>query len=136
MASIEGERLRIMCIDDYQIYLDNLQDLSGLSRHDLIGFNAPGEAIEELKSNPGRYDGMMVDLYMPGLDGAEVVRQVREFDQNLPIVMMSASLPEDLSEIARIGVDRFFSKDGDLDVLFNLLNHMPQIRAEREGRPQ
>lgn len=43
----------------------------------------------------------LVDLSMPGLDGRDVVRRLRELHPGLPIALMSGHAPDHLAEVAR-----------------------------------
>ena len=59
------------------------------------------EALELLQTE--RFDIILTDLHMPGIDGMETTRRIREFDQETPIIMLTADadkeLPESFSEI-------------------------------------
>lgn len=46
------------------------------------------------------YDAMIVDVYMPGLDGLQLTRKVRELlpSHDLPVVVVTAGRAEVLSE--------------------------------------
>jgi two-component system response regulator MprA len=47
------------------------------------------EAIAALAA--AHFDGMLLDIMMPEIDGLEVLRQARESYPDLPVVMMTAS---------------------------------------------
>ena len=59
------------------------------------------EAIAALAA--ARYDGMLLDVMMPEIDGMEVLRQTRVAYPDLPVVMMTAS--KRASVIAQAVVD-------------------------------
>lgn len=46
------------------------------------------EALEYLKG--GNYDGMILDVMMPKMDGFEVLKRVRENGSAIPILMLTA----------------------------------------------
>ncbi|MGP0089795.1 MAG: response regulator [Xanthobacteraceae bacterium] len=37
----------------------------------------------------GRFDAVIVDMYMPGMDGLATTRELRRVDRSIPIVVMS-----------------------------------------------
>jgi DNA-binding response OmpR family regulator len=48
---------------------------------------------------------------MPGIDGMEVLRQVRKFDKNVGIIMLTAIIDKDVADEAfRMGADDYISK--------------------------
>lgn len=69
------------------------------------------EALEKLKS--GRYDGIVLDILMPDIDGFEVVRQVKASGPNrqTPVIMVSASLEPGMRQQAfEAGAAAFLNK--------------------------
>ena len=65
------------------------------------------------------YDLIVSDIMMPGVDGFEFARNVRELNDNIPILFMTAR--DDIASKQRgfrIGVDNYMVKPIDLDELF------------------
>lgn len=65
------------------------------------------------------YDLIVSDIMMPGIDGFEFARTVRELDGNIPILFMTAR--DDFAAKQRgyrIGIDDYMVKPIDLDELF------------------
>jgi len=52
------------------------------------GSESPEEALRLLQSNP--YDLAIVDMHMPGMDGATLARRIRDAGRNLPLVLFSS----------------------------------------------
>ncbi len=65
------------------------------------------------------YDLIVSDIMMPGIDGFEFAKTVRELDENIPILFMTAR--DDFAAKQRgyrIGIDDYMIKPIDLDELF------------------
>ena len=75
------------------------------------------EAYDALES--GLFDLIVSDIMMPGIDGFEFARSVRELNEEIPILFMTAR--DDMAAKQRgfrIGVDDYMVKPIDLDELF------------------
>ena len=62
----------------------------------------------------------IVDIMMPGLDGYEFCRKVRNIShiKNVPLMVLTAKHQEsDLKEAIHAGVDEFITKPFDVDIL-------------------
>ncbi len=67
------------------------------------------EAHRELSS--GRFDALIVDYQMPGPDGVDLIRTVRETSRTLPIIMVSGvAKAEDQARAWAAGVDAYLDK--------------------------
>lgn len=86
------------------------------------GYEATGclngdDAYDALYDN--MYDLIISDIMMPGVDGFEFVKSVRELNEDIPILFMTAR--DDIASKQRgfrIGVDDYMVKPIDLDELF------------------
>jgi len=86
------------------------------------GYEATGclnamEAYDALET--GLFDLIVSDIMMPGIDGFELAKSVRELNEEIPILFMTAR--DDMAAKQRgfrIGVDDYMVKPIDLDELF------------------
>lgn len=80
------------------------------------------EAIDQLQINS--YDLMVLDIMLPGLDGFTVCKKVREFNPNIPIIMLTA---KDTIEDKVLGLDS--GADDYLAKPFSFAELTARIRA-------
>jgi CheY-like chemotaxis protein len=85
----------ILVIDDEEIVREAVQDIL-----DTIGVQvleaANGRAgIELYRQNHGRIQAILLDMKMPGLSGAETLRQLREIDAAVPVILSSGYAEEE-----------------------------------------
>jgi DNA-binding response OmpR family regulator len=59
------------------------------------------EALQKLQVR--QYDGIVLDIGMPDMDGLEVLRRIREVRATLPVVMMTAAERRDRALLAMQG---------------------------------
>jgi len=90
------------------------------------------EALRLLK-NDG-YDGVMIDLGLPDIDGTEVIAELRKFSQ-IPVLVLSARhSPEVVSKALEIGADDYITKPFDYRNLLNRLNSL--IKKNKKPSPK
>jgi two-component system, OmpR family, KDP operon response regulator KdpE len=79
------------------------------------------EALQKLKE--GNYDGILVDLGLPDIDGMDLIQKIREFS-HLPIVILSARHnPEIISQTMNLGANGYITKPYDCWKLLKLLDN-------------
>jgi len=72
------------------------------------------EALEKLKNT--EIDLVILDINMPGMNGLEALRKIKEINQSLPVILCSAyqEFKQDLSSWAS---DEYLVKSANLDEL-------------------
>jgi nitrogen-specific signal transduction histidine kinase/CheY-like chemotaxis protein len=91
------------------------------------------EAVEKAKVND--YDAILMDMRMPVMDGLEATRTIREFDNDTPIICMSANVyKEDKLAAKASGMNDFIekplSKKDIENKLIKVLNHEFTLNIE------
>jgi hypothetical protein len=67
------------------------------------------EAVDKCKTNS--FDAIIMDLYMPLLNGIEAAKQIRIFDKITPIIGVSSQVDYYTQiECAKAGINAFLSK--------------------------
>jgi CheY-like chemotaxis protein len=63
-----------------------------------------------------------LDIKMPGMDGIETLRRIRQINQKLPVIMITAYADEEkLVKSQELNISGFFAKDGDVRLLQNTI---------------
>jgi len=89
-----------------------------------VDFSANGrEAVEKYTSAPGSFDLILMDVQMPGMDGREATREIREKGfHDIPIIAMTAeSMPDDREKCLKAGMNDYISKPIRRDVVFTII---------------
>ena len=92
------------------------------------------EAVELVRQH--RYDLILMDMQMPGMDGVEATRRIRRLPNGdqVPILAMTANaFSSDRVNCLDAGMDDFVTKPVDPDVLFASI--LKWLKARRAGKP-
>jgi signal transduction histidine kinase/ActR/RegA family two-component response regulator len=77
-----------------------------------------GRAALEKVAADAPYDIILMDIQMPGMDGLEAARRLREAGLRTPIIAMTAhAMKEERDSCLRLGFDEHISKPIDFDLL-------------------
>ena len=79
---------RIIIVDDEAIVRESLADWLIEDGYDAVPVGSGREALKRVKDES--WNAMFLDIKMPGMDGLEVLKRVRELDPDLPVLMITA----------------------------------------------
>lgn len=84
------------------------------------------EAYEKFSSKPGKYDLIIMDINMPGMDGVEATRHIRALPapegSRVPIIAMTANvLSTEVESYLAAGMDGHIGKPVDFNILLNTI---------------
>jgi len=117
-ASVHGSRPnaihgtgKILIVDDEE-YIRNVTRsmLEGIG-YDVETAEGGLAALNQLKERRKSFDAVILDIMMPGLDGAATLRRLRQEAPSLPVLMISGYGDDDLlAQVATMEVDGFLRK--------------------------
>lgn len=106
-----------LVVDDERFFLTVLGDFVS-QRLGMRALTAKDGATALSLLEQEQVDLVLLDILMPGTDGLEVLRRIKDRRPTLPVIMVTASAAIDNAIIAlREGADDFFRKPVDLDEL-------------------
>jgi DNA-binding NtrC family response regulator len=130
---------RILLVDDSPDTLEVLE--RNLSERGFTVSVAPGapEAIEMLRRSP--VDLLITDVKMPGMNGVELLRHVREnFPETQVMLITGYATIDGAVEAVKTGAEEYLSKPFTTQELFaavgRVLEKRRVDRAQRAGKPQ
>mgnify|MGYP003304848351 FL=1 len=107
---------RILVVDDEPALNQTVCAYLRNQGYEATGCLSAQEAYDALYGQV--YDVILSDIMMPGVDGFEFAQTIRELNQDIPILFMTAR--DDLAAKQRgfrIGIDDYMVKPGDLEEL-------------------
>jgi DNA-binding response OmpR family regulator len=106
----------ILVVDDDKNIRFTMKEVLEANQYTVFTAENGEEAFSVLENE--HIDLAIVDIMMPKLNGYDFTKSLREFNQDMPVLMVSAKqLPEDRKKGFAVGIDDFMSKPIDTDEL-------------------
>jgi DNA-binding NtrC family response regulator len=115
----DGARSRVLVVDDEQDIIDILRE--HLSKTFDVDTATDGRtALSAVRANPP--DVMFLDIHMPGVNGVDVLKSVKELDPTIAVLMVTANTDNTLAaEALERGAFSYVPKPFDLRYLDHLV---------------
>ena len=122
VAQAGAVRIRILIADDHPVVREGLAGMLGTQADfEVVGEAADGAAAVQ-RAATLRPDVILMDLEMPGLDGAEAIRQIRAANPDARAVVLTAyDTDERILGAVQAGARGYLLKGAPRDELFNAL---------------
>jgi len=82
---------RALIIDDNEINLRILNDMLNYWKVETTTMRDSISALEHLQLHPSDFDIILLDFMMPGMDGIQLLKELRAQPINVPVLMLSSS---------------------------------------------
>lgn len=85
-------------------------------KYDVEVFDNGESVLRRLQARP---DLILLDIMLPGIDGVEILNRVKQFDENIPVIMLSAqgSIQLAVDTVQKFGAFEYFQKPIDMQRL-------------------
>lgn len=126
---------KILAVDDEP---DMLKLLSMIIKektpYEIMVTNNPMEALELAKK--GGYELVIADLKMPGLDGVELLEAIKQADEDIPVIIITAyGTVESATEAMQKGAFDFITKPFRKEqILFTIERAFKWLRLQKENK--
>lgn len=127
------EGMHILAAEDNELNAEILKEML-----EMVGASCEicenGAKVVEafLRSKPGQYDLILMDVQMPEMNGYEATRAIRSSDHEMactiPVIAMTANaFTEDIQDALKAGMNAHLAKPVDMNVLKNtIISVMPE----------
>lgn len=101
----------ILVVDDELRMRKLVKDFLKQKNFNILEAEDGEKALKTFQENKNRIDLVLLDVMMPKLDGWSVLRQIRQMDKNVPVIMLTAR-SEEQDELFgfELGVDEYITK--------------------------
>ena len=123
--------IKILLVDDEVKFLKAISDRLSLKGFTVTTATNGDDAINAAQK--GGFDVAVVDLQMPGTDGAQVLRILKQNHQFIEIIMLTGHATVDSAvECTRLGAFKYLEKPYDFDKLVQVLKEAYQARLQKK----
>ncbi|MBM3762705.1 MAG: response regulator transcription factor [Acidobacteria bacterium] len=126
--------MRVLVVEDEQHLAEGLRFNLEAEGFEVTVRDNGEDALEEFAAGRNGFDLLVLDVMLPGIDGFEVIRRLREQRQYLPTLMLTArGRAEDVVKGIAAGADDYLSKPFDLGVLIARIKGLMRRREWLKG---
>lgn len=123
--------IKILLVDDEVKFLKAVSDRLSIKGFDVTTASNGDEAI--VAANKGGFDVAVVDLQMPGTDGAKVLEILKQNHKFIEIIMLTGNATVDSAvECTKLGAFKYLEKPYDFDKLVDALKEAYQARMHKK----
>ncbi len=95
-APVQGKGKHVLYLDDEEAIIFLMKRLLERQGYRVSGYTEPRKALAAVAADPGQFDLAVTDYYMPGMSGLEVAQALKAIRPDLPVVMASGYITEEL----------------------------------------
>jgi DNA-binding NtrC family response regulator len=118
MPPSEAPRRKILVVDDEQGIIDILQEHLATT-YDVTSARNGKRALELVRAT--RPDLIFLDIAMPGINGIDLLKAVKQLDPTIPVITITANADTAVAaEVIKHGAFSYFPKPFDLRYLEHL----------------
>jgi two-component system, OmpR family, response regulator len=128
------KKIKILLVEDDPNFGSVLKNYLELNEYDVKlcvdGFAGYDQFVS------GKYDICILDVMMPRKDGFTLAKEIREKDEHVPIIFLTAkTMKEDMLSGFRVGADDYITKPFDSEVLLYKLKAILKRSVDKSHDP-
>jgi len=107
---------KVLLVDDEEDFLEVMAERMQARGIDVSTSNSAEEALGRIEKEP--FDAVILDFMMPGMDGIETLKAIKEKKPELQIILLTghATVQKGV-EAMKLGAMDFMEKPADLEIL-------------------
>ena len=130
-APIPGAGRHVLYVDDEEAIIFLMTRLLERQGFRVSGYTNPQAALAAVQANPGQFDLAVTDYSMPGMSGLVLASALREIRPDLPVVLASGFITEELRQKApAAGVRELIYKPDTVDDLCDAVARFANAHVE------
>ncbi len=126
-------KIRVLIVDDEKDFANQLKERLLLRNYDTAVCFSGQEALERLENY--NYDVVILDVSMPGVDGIETLRRIKQLKPLTEVIMLTGhATVESAIKGMKLGAYDYLLKPTDTELLLEKVNMAYQRKADQEER--
>ncbi len=111
----------ILIVDDEKNVRESLEIILSRS-YEVKAVDTGEKALEHIRNSCKKPDLVLLDVFMPGIDGMEVLEGIKKEFKNIPVIMLTASSKvQTVVQAMKFGAVDYLNKPYDVDELLSLI---------------
>ncbi len=124
-------KIKILLVDDEEKFLKVVAERLTLKGFDVVTATNGDTAVKAAKK--GRFDVAVLDLQMPGTDGAQLLKILKKSHRFIETIMLTGHATVDSAvECTKLGAFKYLEKHYDFDNLVNALKEAYAARMHKK----
>lgn len=125
------KKIKLLMVDDEVKFLESIAKRLALKGFDVIATSNGEDAIASAEND--LFDVAVVDFQMPGMDGAQVLKALKERHQYLEIIMLTGHATVDSAvECTRLGAFKYLEKPYEFEKLVEVIKEAYETRLKKK----
>ena len=119
---------KVLVIDDLKAICDILCKLLSNEGYDVLSVNRGEDAIKAVKED--EIGLIFLDIILPGMDGIEVLEEIRRIDGNVAVIMMTAyPQTETFNSSRSLGAVDYITKPFSLEMIKEIVGRASRLSS-------
>ncbi|MEH6703988.1 MAG: response regulator transcription factor [Galbibacter orientalis] len=119
--------MRVAILDDHKMITDMvmevLEKVSEIKTKEAFTSHSP--FIEFLKNN--EVNLVILDIFMPKINGLQIIKEIREFNKDLKIIVLSSSVSTKImKDVISLGANAYVTKQDAMSDLIAAMQHFKE----------
>jgi DNA-binding response OmpR family regulator len=90
------QSLKILIVDDEVDLSATLVERLGIRGFDAVAVETGAQALEQVRKN--KFDVIVLDIKLKGEDGVDVMKQIKQIKENLPVILLTGHMSREANE--------------------------------------
>jgi DNA-binding NtrC family response regulator len=124
-------KIKLLLVDDEPEFLKTFSERMALNDFDVVAVSNGGEAIASAEKD--FFDVAVVDFQMPGMDGTQVLKALKERHKYLEIIMLTGhAIINSAVESTKLGAFKYLEKPYNFEKLVEVIKEAYEARLKKK----
>ena len=120
-----NKKINVLLVDDHKLIRDGIRAMLANTKDIEVSgsVSSAEDCINEVRAS--RPDVILMDIVLPGMNGIEATRWIKEFDNSIKLILVTMEVSKEyVSAGIKSGVDGYLPKDSDADTLLEAIREV------------
>ena len=125
--------LKVLMVDDEVVFCENMAKLLNTRGYQAKAVNEGEEAIRVLQKD--LYDVVVLDLKMPGMNGIDILKKLKELNVPSQVIMLTGhGCVDSAMEAVKLGAYDYLPKPCEIDELSEMIDNSQKNKNSKKRK--